>query len=148
MCLKNTLYKELYFFCEVAEKNDEIPISCMVILPNGERKTFINNKERNNCVVDHAEIRAIKWACKRKRDFRLNDVDLIISTEPCVMCLGAILESRINKITILSKKEDFDLFSIENYIKTKKTIISYDIQPEFTKMVKKFFIKKRMCYNK
>ena len=49
-------------------------------------------------VTDNAEIIAIKKACKKIKDFRLLDAEIYVTMEPCLMCLGAILNARIKKI--------------------------------------------------
>lgn len=127
-----------------AYQEQEIPIACMIKNKITQKSYFFyNKKESTNCILGHAEIEAIKHASKITNDFRLDNWEIIITTEPCIMCLGALLESRISKITILSKKQKNELWMCEDYIKTKKTIIQYNLDPYFEKIVKNFFQKKR-----
>lgn len=83
--------------CYAAEK-DEVPIGAVIV----ENDVIIgkghNQKESKNDVTAHAEILAIKEASKTKGDWRLNGCILYTTLEPCPMCFGAILHSRIETV--------------------------------------------------
>ena len=68
---------------------------------------------------------------------------MVITTDPCIMCLGAIIESRISKVTILSKKERYQLDQLDRYINQSNTHVQYDLQDSFKKIIKDFFKNKR-----
>lgn len=68
---------------------------------------------------------------------------MIVTTDPCIMCMGAIIESRIFKLTILSKKENYQLNQIDKYINSSHTLVQYNLQEEFQVIIKKFFKNKR-----
>ena len=77
---------------------DEVPVGA-VIVKDGDIISFAyNQRESKNDSTAHAEILAIKKACKKIGDFRLIGCDLYVSLEPCVMCTGAILSSRIENV--------------------------------------------------
>lgn len=79
---------------------DEVPVGA-VIVKNGEViARAYNLKEKENDVTMHAEIRAIKEASKVIGNWRLNGCEMYVTLEPCIMCMGAILQSRISKIYI------------------------------------------------
>lgn len=81
-----------------ALKDGEIPVGAVVVRDGkiiGEGK---NLRERTKNSMYHAEILAIEEACKNKGDWRLDDCDIYVTLEPCPMCSGAILMSRIKKI--------------------------------------------------
>lgn len=81
-----------------AYKLDEVPVGA-VIVKNGEIiSSSYNKRENSNDATAHAEILAIKKACKKLNDFRLIDCDIYVSLEPCVMCMGAILNARIKNL--------------------------------------------------
>lgn len=77
-----------------AEKHDEVPVGCVIVL-NGKVVAKAHNKREKGTSVDHAEIIAITKACKKLKNFRLLGCDLYVTLEPCPMCCGAIINSRI-----------------------------------------------------
>lgn len=81
-----------------ALKINEVPVGA-VIVKNGEIiARAYNKKEINNDPLGHCEILAIKKACKKLKTWRLNDCELYVTLEPCMMCLGAIIHARIKKV--------------------------------------------------
>ncbi|MEG1613600.1 MAG: nucleoside deaminase [Clostridia bacterium] len=77
---------------------DEVPIGA-VIVKNGEIIAEAHNlKETNNCAVFHAEIVAITLATKVLSSWRLHGCDIYVTLEPCPMCAGALINSRIDNI--------------------------------------------------
>ncbi|MCM1194340.1 MAG: nucleoside deaminase [Corallococcus sp.] len=77
---------------------DEVPIGAVVV-KNGEiiaKARNTRNKSKN--AVEHAELVAIRRACKKLGDWRLNGCDLYVTLEPCVMCLGACYNARIANV--------------------------------------------------
>lgn len=83
---------------EKAYKIDEIPVGAVVVRNGKVISKGYNMKEKYNDPTMHAEIIAIRKACKKLKDWRLNDCILYVTMEPCEMCLNVILESRIKDI--------------------------------------------------
>lgn len=83
-----------------AYKKLEVPVG-VVIVKDGEiiAKAY-NQKEEKNSPIKHAEILAIEKACKKLNNWRLNDCEMHVTLEPCPMCAGAIVNSRIKKVYI------------------------------------------------
>jgi tRNA(adenine34) deaminase len=78
---------------------EEVPVGAIVVSPHGEvLSEAYNLKEKNNDVTAHAEIIALKKASENLGTWRLNDCSLIVTLEPCPMCLSAILQSRIKSL--------------------------------------------------
>ena len=76
----------------------EVPIGC-VIVRNGEIiGRGYNKRRKEGSVLGHAEIIAIKRACKKLGDWRMDDCDMYVTLEPCPMCAGAIVQARIRKV--------------------------------------------------
>lgn len=76
----------------------EVPIGCVIEL-NGEIiGTGFNKRVNEKNVLAHAEIIAINEACKKLGDWRLEGATLYVTVEPCPMCAGAIVQSRIKKV--------------------------------------------------
>lgn len=76
----------------------EIPVGC-VIVENGTIIARAHNlKEQTNKVTAHAELIAIEQASTSKKNWRLDDATLYVTLEPCPMCAGAIVQSRIKRV--------------------------------------------------
>ena len=83
-----------------AYNKKEIPVGA-VIVKNGEiRARGHNIKEMKNDCTKHAEIIAIQKASKKLDSWRLTDCEMYVTLEPCSMCAGALIQSRIKKIHI------------------------------------------------
>ena len=86
---------------------DEVPIGA-VIVRNGEIiSTGYNLRETKQNSLMHAEIIAIDKACKKLKNFRLEECDLYVTVEPCLMCAGAIVQSRIRKVYFGTRDEKY-----------------------------------------
>lgn len=122
-----------------AYKNGEIPVGA-VIVKNGKiiAKAY-NKKEKEKDCTKHAEILAIQKASKKLKNWRLIDCEMYVTMEPCMMCAGAIEQSRISKIIY---SVDNPNFGCSNQIENVK-IISGICKDKCKKMVQDFFIKKR-----
>ena len=76
----------------------DIPVGA-IIVKNGEIiSKAINQREKRQNAIYHAEILAIKRACRKLKNWRLNDCEIYVTLEPCPMCASAILQARIGKI--------------------------------------------------
>lgn len=106
-----------------AEKQGEVPIGAVVVDPDGRVVgTGYNRRELDEDATQHAEIIAIKEACSKLGMWRLIDCSLFVTLEPCPMCAGAIINSRIKDVYFgaLDPKAGacgsvVDLFSVEKF---------------------------------
>ena len=79
-----------------AAEEGEIPVGCLVLGPDGEiLGQGRNRRESDRDATAHAEMEAIRQACRRRGNWRLEDCALVVTLEPCPMCAGAILNARI-----------------------------------------------------
>ncbi len=76
----------------------DIPIGAVIVKNDKIIAKAVNEREKNNNVICHAEIIALQKACKKLKNWRLNDCEIYVTLEPCPMCASAILQARINKI--------------------------------------------------
>lgn len=81
-----------------AEKIDEVPIGCVIVKDGKIIARGHNKREKEQLSISHAEINAIRKACKKLKSWRLEDCDLYVTLEPCPMCAGAIIQSRIRHV--------------------------------------------------
>lgn len=81
-----------------AGKNGDIPVGAVVVKDGKVIATGFNNTLSSHTVLSHAECIAIDNACKVLDDWRLDGCSLYVTLEPCLMCMGAILNSRISEV--------------------------------------------------
>lgn len=83
-----------------AEAINEVPVGAIIVKDNKIIASAYNMTETLKDPTAHAEIIAIKRACNYLGNWRLNGCELYVTLEPCPMCAGAILQSRISKVYI------------------------------------------------
>lgn len=126
---------------KIANENDDIPVGAIVV-KNGEIiGEGFNTRNRFKSVIGHAEIDAIEMACKHIGDWRLDDAVMYVTLSPCMMCTGAIIESRIRKVYYLCDRTNvcFDSSNHLNLIKIEK---SKKLE-EYMNLLQLFFENKR-----
>ena len=77
---------------------DEVPIGCVVVKNGVVVGKGFNKKMHNHSALEHAELVALKKAQKKLHDWHLCDCTLYVTLEPCPMCAGACINTRLNKI--------------------------------------------------
>jgi tRNA(adenine34) deaminase len=127
---------------KIAAKAGEIPVGAVIVQGDRIIAEGINTRERENTALGHAEINAIAAACKAKEDWRLDDCDLYVTLEPCVMCAGAILNARIKNV--IFGAYDYTagaMGSAQNVVpqNSMTTIYSGICETECTEILKDFF---------
>jgi tRNA(adenine34) deaminase len=84
---------------EHAYKLDEVPVGAIIVDSAGKViASKHNEKEKNHNPLGHCECLAIQEACKHIKNWRLSDCTLYVTLEPCIMCMGALSQSRIKKV--------------------------------------------------
>lgn len=83
---------------ELALAQGEVPVGCIIMMGDRMISKAHNRKETGRCATRHAEILAIEEASRILGAWRLQDCKIYVNLEPCLMCLGAILESRIPEL--------------------------------------------------
>ena len=99
--MKDKAEKYMRFALKEAQKAaliDEVPVGCIVVLNDKIIAKAHNKKETTNDPCGHAEIIAIRKACKKINNWRLENCEMYVTIEPCIMCSGAIIQSRIKKV--------------------------------------------------
>lgn len=98
--MEEKFMKEALKQAKLAYNKLEVPVGA-VIVKNGQiiAKAY-NMKETKNDTTKHAEILAIQKASKKLNSWRLTDCQMYVTLEPCTMCAGALIQSRISKVYI------------------------------------------------
>ena len=81
-----------------AEKEDEVPIGAVIVLDNKIIGRGHNRRANRNLTTSHAELEAISQANRKLDNWRLVDCDIYVTLEPCLMCMGAILQARFKNV--------------------------------------------------
>ena len=128
-----------------AYQKGEIPVGAIIVKDGKIIARAHNQKETKLDTTKHAEIIAIQKASKKLQSWRLIDCEMYITLEPCSMCSGAIINSRIKKIYIGTKDEKTgSVGSVLNLLKDYKFNhnVEYEIgimQKECEAILKQFF---------
>ena len=129
---------------------DDVPVGALVVNDQGE---FIgvgeNLREKNNDPTAHAEIVAIKNAAQKIGNWRLDDLTMVVTLEPCAMCAGAIVQTRMKRLVFGAFDEKAGAVgSIWDVVRdaralTKIEVISGVLEKECAQVLTNFFKGKR-----
>lgn len=103
------MYNDEYFMrlaiheAKKAEKINEVPIGAIIVLDNEVIASAHNLRETEQRSIAHAELLAIDLACKNLGSWRLEEASIYVTLEPCAMCAGAIVLSRIKRVVYGAK---------------------------------------------
>ena len=132
-----------------AAKEDEVPIGAVIVKDNKVISRGHNKREAKNDVTSHAEIEAIRKASKKLNDWQLIDCDLYVTIEPCIMCTGAIIQSRIRNVYygsedpkgggLVSSLKISEIKNLNHYPNIEGGIL----KDECSNIVKEYFAEKR-----
>ncbi len=124
----------------------EIPIGAVIVKDGKVIATGRNQRNSKKIATKHAEIIAIEKACKKLNDWRLEGVEMYVTVEPCPMCAGAILNSRIKKVyfgayekksgAVLSNHRLLFLGALNHTVEVEGGLL----QDECSKILKEFFL--------
>lgn len=98
--MKEKFMKEAIKQAKKAYDKLEVPVGAVIVKDGKIIARAYNQKESKNDTTNHAEILAIKKASKKLESWRLIDCDMYVTLEPCSMCAGALIQSRIRKVYI------------------------------------------------
>ena len=133
-----------------AEAIGDVPIGCVIVYEGKIIARGYNRRNKEKTVLAHAELAAMRKACKKIGDWRLEGCTMYITLEPCQMCSGAILQARVDRIVIgcMNPKAGcagsilnlLDMKEFNHQVEVERGVL----EEECSQMLKSFFKKLRV----
>jgi tRNA(adenine34) deaminase len=146
----NLIMQAALSLAKVAADKGDVPVGAIVVNEAGEiLGTGQNLREQNNDPTAHAEIVALRNASEKYGSWRLDDLTIVVTLEPCAMCAGAISQSRIKRLVFAAWDEKAGAVgSVMDVIRdpralTKVEVITGIMEKECSDVLKDFFNTKR-----
>lgn len=132
-----------------AYKRREVPVGAIIVKDNKVIAKAFNKREKCQNALFHAEILAINKACKKLKSFRLEECTMFVTLEPCPMCAGAIINSRLKKVYFGAYDNNYGCCGSKyNFLqdKTFEHLVDVEggiLEEDCSKLIKQFFIEIR-----
>ena len=129
---------------------DEVPVGAVIVKDGKIVASAYNTRESKKDALGHAEINAIKKANKKLNAWRLDGCTIYVTVEPCIMCAGALIQARVDKIVYGT--EDFkggafgssiNILDAKN-INHHPEVVSSVLKDECAEIIKEYFKGKRI----
>lgn len=138
------------FLAQEVKSSGDVPVGALIVNETGDIvSTGKNEREKDSDPTAHAEIVAIRKASEKIGSWRLDDLTLVVTLEPCVMCAGAILQSRIKKLVFGAFDQkagavgsSLDVIRDVRAL-SKVEVVSGVLEKECAKLLTNFFTTKR-----
>lgn len=143
---KEYFMNQALLLAQKAFKKNEVPIGVVIVKNEKIISKAYNKRNKTKNAVHHAEIIAVEKACKKLKDWRLEGCEMYVTTLPCPMCAGAIVNSRISFVYYGATNQNSDLFVqiMENSSLNHKTKFEGGVlQEKCSQILKDFFKNKR-----
>ena len=140
--------QEAIALAKEAKMIDEVPVGAVAVRDGVVIARAFNTRETSKCATHHAEILAIERACEALGGWRLPGVTLYVTMEPCAMCAGAIVNSRIERVVYGAKDFRFGAFGSaldlnEAGLNHKPQVVGGVLGEECADMLSTYFKNKR-----
>lgn len=146
--MKEKYMKKALEQAELAFSEGEVPVGAVIVKDGKIISCARNNREITGDATGHAEIIAIREACQALGGWHLDGCELFVTLEPCPMCMGAIINSRLSRVTFGAKDAKagacgsvVDLCSYP--LNHKPTVENGILSDECSSLLSSFFIKRR-----
>ena len=145
-----SLMQQVISLAQEVKSSGDVPVGALIVNEAGEIVSLgKNEREKDNDPTAHAEILAIRRAGEKLGSWRLDDLTLVVTLEPCVMCAGAILQSRIKRLVFGAFDQkagavgsSLDVIRDVRAL-TKVEVVSGVLEKECAKLLTDFFATKR-----
>lgn len=137
------------YLAKISETNGEVPVGAVLVLNNSIIGKGVNGSIFNNDPTAHAEIMALRDGAKFLKNYRLLHTTLYVTLEPCIMCYGAIINSRVSRLVFGAKYRNLKQYlCCSNYIFARKlfrkiSITKNVLKTECSDLLSSFFKRKR-----
>ena len=133
---------------EMSLLSDDVPVGCVIVKDDKIISSAHNCREKDGSAVNHAEIIAISKACESLGSWRLHGCTMYVTLEPCPMCAGAVLNSRIPKVVYGLKNPKTgamgSVVDLNSYPLNHKTkVVSGCCVDECREIIQRFFKNKK-----
>jgi tRNA(Arg) A34 adenosine deaminase TadA len=144
--ISKEIFSEIIELSEINLSNNKVPIAAIIY--DYKNKQIVSKAVNTNSPVGHAELEAIREALQLKNTNRLDDCDIYVSIEPCLMCATAISKCHIRRVYFGAEDEKGGAILngpriYENYNLKKVEVISHIEKDKTSELLKKFFRSKR-----
>ena len=145
-----SLMQQAIAITQEVKSSGDVPVGALIVNEAGEIISLgKNEREKDNDPTAHAEIIAIRRAGEKLASWRLDDLTLVVTLEPCVMCAGAILQSRIKRLVFGAFDQkagavgsSLDVIRDARAL-SKVEVVSGVLEEECAKLLTDFFATKR-----
>ncbi len=157
MLFSEDKYRYMYAALQEAEhafEEDEVPVGALVVHKNKIIGRGYNQVEKLKDATAHAEMIALTSASNHLKNWRLSECSIYVTLEPCIMCTGALLSSRISELYFAASDTKFgacgSIYNLAEESKSNHTIKVYSgiLFKESEDLLKSFFLKKRHAEKK
>lgn len=139
--MNEKIIKKLFNLADKSLKNEEFPVAAIIYKDDKIISCGYNKRKTSHLTTDHAEIIAIQKANKKLKNWKLTNVCMVVTLEPCDMCKTVIKESRIEKVYYLvprySYKKQYKCTTLEELKLDSK------LKDKYLDDIKAFFVNKR-----
>lgn len=139
--MEEKMLKTLFKLAKESKEHDEFPVAAIIYDDNGIISCGKNQRNRSNMTTDHAEIIAIQNANKKCHSWRLENMCMVVTLEPCEMCKAVIKEARLKEVYYLvpryKYKNQYKCTKIEHLVINSSDLDDYLVD------IKAFFSNKR-----
>ena len=144
------LMQQVISLAQEVKSSGDVPVGALIVNEAGEIVSLgKNEREKDNDPTAHAEILAIRRAGEKLGSWRLDDLTLVVTLEPCVMCAGAILQSRLKRLVFGAFDQkagavgsSLDVIRDVRAL-SKVEVVSGVLEKECAKILTDFFVTKR-----
>ncbi len=145
--MEERFMREAIRLAQKAKKRGEVPIGAVVVYQGKIVGKGYNLRTKLQMATAHAEMRAIDRACKKLHSWRLPDAEIYVTLEPCPMCMGAILNARIDRVYFGAYEQKGRSLTNElanaNLLNHKTEVVGGVLKEECAEVLTSFFTEMR-----